>query len=134
MLRVVSLLAMIYALIAMPAFGQSAGVSDARPSRLDSRFLSQKRDLASVLGEVHYIRTLCNGKGDQYWRNHMRAFLDIEAASSSRRRMLVDAFNRGYANLNSRLDACTPDVAVMEARLSEEGRKLAETIAAGYLQ
>ena len=69
----------------------------------DNKFLAEKRDLAGILGEIHYIRTTCNGNGDQYWRNFMRDFLALEASSDSRRASYVTAFNRGYRKQDKRV-------------------------------
>ena len=101
----------------------------------DNLHLTEKRDLANVLGRVHYVRTLCNGKSDQYWRNFMRDFLDLEATDSTRRSLFVKAFNYGYRFQSDQMErGCTTDTQIVEARLAKEGRVLAETIARGYLR
>lgn len=100
----------------------------------DDRYLTEKRDLAGILGEVHYLRTLCNGQTDQIWRNYMRDFLDIEAKSKSRRSTYVSAFNRGYKYQRRRMDSCSQSAVSVERSLSTKGRLLAEKIALSYLQ
>ena len=98
------------------------------------QLLKEKRDLAGLLGEAHYIRTLCNGANDQYWRNFMRDFLDLEGESPSRRSLFVTAFNRGYRYQSHRSTTCSQATASDEARLARKGKTLAEEIALSYLQ
>ena len=100
----------------------------------DDRYLTEKRDLAGILGEVHYLRTLCNGQKDQIWRNYMRDFLDIEGQPKSRRSLFVSAFNRGYKNQRRRTDSCSQSAVNTERHLSSRGRALSEKIAMSYLQ
>ncbi|MBB35192.1 MAG: TIGR02301 family protein [Hirschia sp.] len=100
----------------------------------DSRYLTQKRDLAGLLGQVHFIRTVCNGEGDQYWRNFMRDFLELEAVNESRRSLFVKAFNHGYRYQSRQLtQGCSASAVQIEIALAQEGRRLAERIATGYL-
>ena len=92
-------------------------------------------DLAETLGEAHAIRSLCNGEGDQSWRNYMFSMLSMEGPTGSpRRAALTSAFNRGFRSQQSRSDSCTPDVQQMEAQIAARGRMLAESVAASYLQ
>ncbi len=95
--------------------------------------LTIKRDLAGVLGEVHYIRTLCNGSKDQYWRNFMSDFLKHEAISQQRKSLFTAAFNRGYKFQSQRLSRCDSRVAILEVTLASKGRRMAESIAAQYM-
>ena len=98
------------------------------------QMLQEKRDLASVLGEAHYIRTLCNGQKDQYWRNFMSQMLDLEGGVEYRRSLLVRAFNLGYRTQSRRSSGvCNSQSPVEESKLATRGRKLAERIALGYL-
>lgn len=86
--------------------------------------------LADVLGRVHAVRVLCNGQGDQYWREYMRNLLDLEApAAGYRRSRMVDSFNAGYSSEQSRFATCTPEAAQSESDLSTRGRQLSESLA-----
>ncbi len=95
--------------------------------------LTMKRDLAGVLGEAHYIRTLCNGANDQYWRNYMRDFLKHEGMSKDRKSLFTTAFNRGYKFQSERLFRCDAAVANLQTTLAAKGRKMADTIATQYM-
>lgn len=110
-----------------------AGALPAAAQTSDARMLASKRDLAGVLGEAHFIRTLCNGKSDQYWRNYMADFLKLEGDPASHRSLYIQAFNRGYKFRSTRLSVCTVDLSREEAVLATKGRKLAENIAISYL-
>ncbi len=97
------------------------------------RLVSQKRDLAGILGEVHYIRTICNGKSDQYWREYMRDFLELEGDIAENRSLYIKAFNRGYTYQSNQIRYCDRSAAQLEVNLANKGRKLAEAIAQNYL-
>lgn len=112
-----------------------AGADAAAAQGADNLHLAEKRDLAGLLGQAHYVRTLCNGKRDQYWRNFMRDFLELEAVNESRRSLFVKAFNYGYryqSDHSSR--SCSADTPALEAEIARQGRRLSETIAMGYLR
>lgn len=106
----------------------------AAQSASDTQLLREKRDLAGLLGQAHYIRTLCNGANDQYWRNFMRDFLDLEGTVPSRRSIFVTAFNRGYSYQSHHAAICNHATASDEVRLAQKGKVLAEEIALSYLQ
>jgi uncharacterized protein (TIGR02301 family) len=89
-------------------------------------------ELASAIGEAHAIQTICNGDGDQTWRNWMMNLLDLEAPANPRRSQLTSAFNRGYRSQNAR--SCTPDMVAEQARIAARGRALAESVVRDYLQ
>lgn len=98
-----------------------------------NQYLTFKRDLAGVLGEAHYIRTLCNGPKDQYWRNFMADFLIHEATSKSRKSLYTKAFNRGYKFQSNKITRCDSNAAILEVSLATKGRKMAESIATQYM-
>ncbi len=100
----------------------------------DARMIASKRDLPGLLGEAHYIRTLCNGKADQYWREFMRDFLDLEGDSPSRRSIYVRAVNHGYKFQSTRNSTCNSATPKEEILLATKGRQLAERIAIEYLK
>jgi uncharacterized protein (TIGR02301 family) len=92
-------------------------------------------DLAETLGEAHAIRSVCNGDGDQTWRNYMFSMLSMEGPTGSpRRAALTSAFNRGFRSQQGRSDSCTPALKQMEAQIAARGRLLAESIAGSYLR
>lgn len=104
-----------------------------QPSRLpetpDGRrqqYLMETRQLAQVLGQAHYLRLLCAGRGDQSWREFMRQLLDREGGP--RRTDLIDAFNAGYRAGEERFPSCTSTAQTQEGELKSQGLRLADTL------
>jgi len=78
------------------------------------------------LGQIHYLRTLCFGSGDQKWRNYANDMMQIEAPDSqSRRSQFTRAFNAGYYQEQERHIQCSNKVSVDVAALAENSRNLA---------
>lgn len=94
------------------------------------QYLQETRQLAQVLGNAHYLRVLCVGRGDQSWREFMRQLLDREGGP--RRTDLVDAFNIGYRTGEERFPACSPAAQAEEAELKAQGLRLADTLSARH--
>ena len=64
----------------------------------------------------------------------MFRLLDLEAVTESRRSLLIKAFNHGYRYQGERMaPVCNAQAPVIEKQLASQGRRLAETIAVGYL-
>jgi len=94
------------------------------------QYQTEARQLAQVLGQAHYLRLLCVGRGDQSWREFMRQLLDREGGA--RRTDLVDAFNAGYRAGEERFPACTPGAQAQENELKGQGLRLSDTLSARH--
>ena len=82
--------------------------------------------LSKNMGQLHYLRTLCFGLDDQTWREQTSAMMDIEAPNDqARRRQLIRSFNAGYFEEKKRFTACSKDVSIDAAALSENARSIA---------
>ncbi len=103
--------------------------ADAQKGRLETLV-----ELAAVLGEAHAIRTVCNGDGDQTWRNYMMSMIDLEAPSGPRKSTMTSAFNRGYRAQSGRTSSCSSDLVQVEAAIAARGRALADAVAGSYLE
>ncbi|MGJ8564471.1 MAG: TIGR02301 family protein [Alphaproteobacteria bacterium] len=89
--------------------------------------------LSRNLGQLHFLRTLCFGEGDQKWRDLASKMMTIEAGDdSARKRQLVGAFNAGYYLQEERFEVCSKDVSVDAAALAENGRHLASMLGDPY--
>ena len=89
--------------------------------------------MAKNLGQMHYLRTLCFGPDDQYWRTYMAQLLDLESGSDyDRRSTLTQAFNAGYYEEEGRHSQCDPAVSADVAALAENGRALATMLGDPY--
>jgi len=89
--------------------------------------------MSNNLGQLHFLRTLCFGDGDQKWRVTASNMMQIEAPNdSSYRSQLIRAFNAGYYDQKNRYPSCTTEVALAVAALSENGRHLSTMLGDPY--
>lgn len=89
----------------------------------------QLQELSEVLGGAHYLRILCQGRGDQRWRDYMRGVIDREP---SYRDALVESFNRGYRDQETRFPVCDQVAAQTEAELRARGLRVANALSARH--
>ena len=89
--------------------------------------------MAKNLGQMHYLRTLCFGPDDQYWRSYMSQMLELESGNNyDRRSGLTRAFNAGYYEEQGRHSQCSQAVSADVAALAENGRSLATMLGDPY--
>ncbi|MEZ6024375.1 MAG: TIGR02301 family protein [Hyphomonadaceae bacterium] len=81
------------------------------------------------MGGAHYLRILCEGRGDQRWRDYMRGVIEREPEYNS---VLVEGFNRGYRNEEARFPTCDTTTRQMEAELRARGLRVAQALAARH--
>lgn len=109
---------------------------DAAERRVEAEMMemtSLVEALSRNLGQMHYLRTLCFGDGDQQWRQYMAEMLRVEAdGDAEKQRELTQAFNAGYYNEQSRHASCTPALAADVAALAENGRSVARMLGDPY--
>lgn len=99
----------------------------------DQSYIRDAVQLADLLGSAHGVRYVCNGQDDQYWRGHMIELLRLEAPDrGALRTSLVRAFNNAFSNAQQRYPVCDTRAVDAEARFAEEGRDLADRLAAYY--
>lgn len=85
--------------------------------------------LSKNLGQLHYLRRLCFGETDQFWRDYAGRMLKVETGRDpGRKEYLTRAFNAGYHQEQERFKTCSPDVSVDAAALAENGRHLASML------
>ena len=122
-------------LLALPAAPASAqanrtpAAQQAAPQTGAVWYRQQLVDLASVLGGAHYLRILCEGRGDQRWRDYMRGVITREPAYE---RDLTAAFNQGYRDEESRYGDCNRDAQQTEAELRARGLRIADALRARH--
>jgi uncharacterized protein (TIGR02301 family) len=97
------------------------------PGRTEDWYRGQLVELAEVLGGSHYLRILCEGRGDQRWRNYMRGVIEREPNYNA---VLVEGFNRGYRNEEARFPVCDETTRQMEAELRARGLRVAQALSA----
>lgn len=99
-----------------------------KPAPYDDRLLR----MAEVIGSVHYLRNLCNGREDE-WRQLMADFLATETKNEPQRAAKLTAgFNRGYRAFAATYTKCTPQAVAAEEKYRAEGATLATEITARF--
>jgi uncharacterized protein (TIGR02301 family) len=99
--------------------------------RNEEWYRGQLVELAEVLGGAHYLRILCDGRGDQRWRDYMRGVIQREPEYNAQ---LVEGFNRGYRNEEARFPTCDATTRQMEAELRARGLRVAQGLSARHAQ
>jgi uncharacterized protein (TIGR02301 family) len=92
-------------------------------------YRDQLSQLAEILGGAHYLRILCEGRGDQRWRDYMRGVMQREPNYNS---VLVEGFNRGYRDEEARFPTCDETTRQMEAELRARGLRVSRALSARH--
>jgi uncharacterized protein (TIGR02301 family) len=117
------------AVLAGPVLAQDAPPPAPEPA---APYDADLERLAEILGSLQYLRTICNGKEGQKWRDQMQALIDAEAPSGERRRKIVAIYNRGYRGFQQTYRTCTPAADLAIRRYLQEGARIARDITARY--
>ncbi len=140
MLRRSALCLLAFALLAAPAAAQRRQQGEATgeerrppdaPVTGEAWYSAQLQELAEVLGGAHYLRITCEGRRDQRWRDYMRRVIDREPEHNGE---MVEAFNRGYRNEESRFEACDETARQVEAELRARGLRVARGLSARHAE
>ena len=116
-------------LLASPLAAQDAGPGTSEPA---APYDADLHRLAEILGALQYLRTLCNEKDGQKWRDQMQALLEAEAPNGERRRRIVANYNRGYRGFQQTYRSCTPAADLVIRRYLQEGARISRDITARY--
>lgn len=103
--------------------------AEGQPLRGEEWYRAQLVELAQVLGGAHYLRILCDGRGDQRWRDYMRGVIQREPNYNA---LLVEGFNRGYREEEERFAVCDATTRQMEAELRARGLRVAQGLSARH--
>jgi uncharacterized protein (TIGR02301 family) len=117
--------------LAGPGEAQEAAPIPAAPAA-PAAYMKPLERLSTILGSVHYLRSLCGADDAESWRERMNALLDTQKPSDSERRILVAHFNGGYRAFESTYRRCTPSAELAVDRYLKEGAKLSTEIATRY--
>ncbi|MGE0739843.1 MAG: TIGR02301 family protein [Hyphomonadaceae bacterium] len=101
----------------------------AAPARGEEWYRAQLVELSEVLGGSHYLRIICEGRGDQRWRDFMRSVIQREPSYNA---LLVEGFNRGYRNEEARFPTCDATTRQMEAELRARGVRVSQGLSARH--
>jgi uncharacterized protein (TIGR02301 family) len=116
-------------LLATPLAAQDNAPSATEPT---APYDADLQRLAEILGALQYLRTLCNAKDGQKWRDQMQQLLDAEAPNGDRRRRIVAGYNRGYRGFQQTYRTCTPAADLVIRRYLQEGARISRDITARY--
>lgn len=136
----------IFVIIAALVFPVASTAQDAAPDPQKAREEAEVRveaemvqlnsiveAMAMNLGQLHYLRTLCFTETDQKWRNYASQMINVESPDDgSRRKNLIQAFNKGFYLEQERHRACSEAVTLDVAALAENGRNLAGMLGDPY--
>jgi uncharacterized protein (TIGR02301 family) len=125
--RALACAALFAAAMAAPAGAQQPQPAPA--ARGEDWYRGQLVELAEVLGGSHYLRILCEGRGDQRWRDYMRGVIQREPQYNA---VLVEGFNRGYREEEARFPTCDATTRQMEAELRARGLRIAQALSARH--
>ena len=114
------------AMVAMPAVAQPQPTPGG-----DDWYRQQLTDLAEVLGGSHYLRIVCQGRGDQRWRAYMQGVIQREPQYNDQ---LIGAFNRGYRDQEARFPTCDETTRQMEAELRARGLRISQGLGAHHTE
>ncbi|MEZ5995051.1 MAG: TIGR02301 family protein [Hyphomonadaceae bacterium] len=103
--------------------------TEAPPAGGEEWYRGQLVELSEVLGGAHYLRIVCDGRGDQRWRDYMRGVIQREPRYNG---LLVEGFNRGYRNEEARFPVCDATTRQMEAELRARGLRVAQALSARH--
>jgi uncharacterized protein (TIGR02301 family) len=112
-------------LLATPAWAQDMQQQPPAAQTGEAWYRQQLVDLSGVLGGAHYLRILCEGRGDQRWRDYMRGVITREPRYE---RDLTAAFNQGYRDEEMRYDDCNREAQQSEAELRARGLRIADAL------
>jgi uncharacterized protein (TIGR02301 family) len=91
------------------------------------------QELAGAIGAVHYFTVLCDGRGNQYWRDRMIALVEAEAPVEGRlRAAMIETFNDQYRERENGFSECSAAARAERSEAAARGQALSEALATPY--
>lgn len=109
-----------------------APVAEAPAKPSNAPYMKPMGRLSTILGSVHFLRSLCGDTHADVWRQKMADILDAQSPGEADRRILIAQFNQGYRSFESTYRKCTPAATVAMERYAKEGANLSREISARY--
>ncbi|PXW63077.1 TIGR02301 family protein [Methylobacterium sp. B4] len=88
--------------------------------------------LSEIVGALAFLRNLCTAPDAAEWPARMKAILDTEGVTQSRRDRLAGAYNRGFRGYSLTYRVCTPAAGEAARRYIAEGERLSHAIAGRF--
>jgi uncharacterized protein (TIGR02301 family) len=84
--------------------------------------------LSEILGAVHYLRELCEGKDGQRWRDAVNELIKTEGTTALRRATIAQRFNLGYRSYRRTYRKCTPSARSTIDRFFKEAIEISDAL------
>ena len=84
--------------------------------------------LSEILGAVHYLRELCQGKDGQRWRDAVNQLIKTEGNTALRRATIARRFNLGYRGYRRTYRKCTPSAKTTITRFFKEAIEISSSL------
>jgi|UPI0003490B48 uncharacterized protein (TIGR02301 family) len=88
--------------------------------------------LSEIVGALAFLRSLCSAPDAAEWPARMKAILDSEGGTPTRRDRLAGAYNRGFRGYSLTYRVCTPAAGEAARRYIAEGERLSHAIAGRF--
>lgn len=89
---------------------------------------TQLMRLSEILGALHYLRELCDGKDGQRWREAVNDLVKTEGNTALRRATIARRFNLGYRGYRRTYRKCTPSARTTIDRFFKEAVEISESL------
>lgn len=115
---------LVLAAVLFMALGAHAAPAARRPPDQQQTMI----DLAYALGEVHALKTVCEGAGAPIWRGRMSRMIEVEAPDEGFKRKLISSFNAGFASRQAEFPTCRPEAEEQGHEAAMRGKNLARRL------
>ncbi|KQT60943.1 hypothetical protein ASG52_17000 [Methylobacterium sp. Leaf456] len=88
--------------------------------------------LSEIVGALAFLRNLCAASDAAEWPTRMKAILESEGVTPTRRDRLAGAYNRGFRGYSLTYRVCTPAATEASRRYLAEGERLSHAIAGRF--
>jgi uncharacterized protein (TIGR02301 family) len=103
----------------------------ALPAQAQERTAAERQSLVGlsyVLGEAHALRSVCEGRSSQRWRERMTRLIELEQPDEGFKRRLLDSFNAGFAYREAAHPACDSDARAAVTETARRGQEIARSV------
>lgn len=121
MIRAVIALLLATTVMAAPA-SHSVAAATGDERAYDGRLMR----LSEILGAIHYLRELCDGKDGQRWRVAVEQLVKTEGTTALRRAKIARRFNLGYRSYRRTYRKCTPSAKNTITRFFKEAIEISD--------
>jgi uncharacterized protein (TIGR02301 family) len=117
-------------LAATPGLAQIPTPGQQPQNQASPEYESNVKNLAFVMGSLHFLRTTCGDANDQTWRLNMQSLLDREGAPGAPLRVgMINAFNDGFSEHKGRFPSCSAAAQSAQKSLGRRGALLSRSLA-----